>query len=70
MDIKRIEMQDTKNSCAIRLDHTNRKLICRLWFNQAHILLGLIDEQKGEERVPLVNIYECEDRLRAIVGIL
>jgi len=70
VDVKRIEMRDAKSFCAIHLDHTNRKPICRLWFNRTQKYLGLIDEQKREDRVPiddLDDIYQYANRLRATV---
>ncbi|MCH7606908.1 MAG: type I restriction enzyme HsdR N-terminal domain-containing protein [Chloroflexi bacterium] len=70
VDLKRIEMRDAKSFCAIHLDHTNRKPICRLWFNRGQKYLGLIDEQKREDRVPideLDDIYQYADRLKATV---
>jgi hypothetical protein len=63
-------MRDAKSFCTIYLDHSNRKPICRLWFNRSQKYLDLIDEQKGEERVPiddLDDICKYEDRLRATV---
>jgi len=70
VDVRRIEMRDAKSFCAIHLDHTNRKPICRLWFNRTQKYLGLIDEQKREERVPiddLDDVYKYADRLKATV---
>ena len=70
VDVKRIEMRDMKNFCSILLDHNNRKPICRLWFNRSQKYLGLIDQQKEEERVAiddLDDIYRYADRLKATV---
>ena len=70
VDVKRIETRDAKSFCAIHLDHTNRKPICRLWFNRKQKYLGLIDEQKREDRVPiddLDDVYKYADRLKATV---
>ena len=71
VDIKRIELRDMKNYCSVLLDHNNRKPICRLWFNRSQKYLGLIDQQKKEERIPiedLDDIYQYEERLKATVG--
>ena len=71
VDVRRIEMRDAKSFCAIYLDHNNRKPICRLWFNRTQKYLGLIDQQKNEERIPIAeidDIYSHADRLRATVG--
>ena len=70
VDVRRIEMRDAKSFCAIHLDHTNRKPICRLWFNRTQKYLGLIDAQKREDRVPiddLDDVYKYADRLKATV---
>ena len=71
IDVRRIEMRDAKSFCAVHLDHTNRKPICRLWFNRAQKYLGLIDHQKNEERIPIAeidDIYSYGDRLKATVS--
>ena len=71
VDVRRIEMRDAKSFCAIYLDHTNRKPICRLWFNRTQKYLGLIDVEKNEERVPisdLDDIYQYAARLKATIG--
>ena len=70
VDVKRIEMRDSKSYCGVLLDHSNRKPICRLWFNRSQKYLGLIDEQKQEERVPIEDtddIFRYADRLKATV---
>jgi hypothetical protein len=65
----RIALRDGKSQCAILLDNNNRQPICRLYFHQKRKKkLGLIDEQKAEERVAIesVNdIFGYADRIRA-----
>ena len=71
LDPKRVAVRDTKSYCGILLDDNNRKPICRLRFNTSQMYLGLINEQKQEENVPIgdVNeIYNYADRLKAAVG--
>lgn len=71
LDPKRVSIRDTKSYCGILLDDNNRKPICRLRFNTSQMYLGLIDEQKQEETVPIgdVNeIYNYADRLKATIG--
>lgn len=54
---KRIVIRDAQSYCAILLDDNNRKPICRLRFNNAQKLrLGLFNEKKEEELVPLESI--------------
>ncbi len=68
LDVKRVFMRDTISHCGVLLDNTNRKPICRLWFNSSKKKqLGLIDANKQETRHPIkdVNdIYGFADRLR------
>lgn len=54
---KRIVMRDALSYCAILLDDNNRKPICRLRFNNSKKLrLGLFNEKREEEQVPLENV--------------
>ena len=69
--MKRVAMRDLKGFCAILLDDTIRKPICRLGFNTSQKYLGLIDQQKHEERIPIADIddiYNYADQLKATVG--
>jgi hypothetical protein len=66
----RITLRDGKRSCAVLLDNTNRRPICRFYFNTSEKSLGLLDEQKREDRVSIEsvnNIFEHADRIRATV---
>lgn len=63
-------MRDMKSYCGVLLDDNNRKPVCRLWFNGSQKYLGLFDEQKQEERIPiedLEDIYNHAERLKATV---
>ncbi len=68
---KRIVMRDAQSYCAILLDDNNRKPICRLRFNNtSRLVIGVMDAEKNEERVPLADldeIYNHADRLKATV---
>lgn len=70
---QRVVMRDAQSYCAILLDDNNRKPICRLRFNNAEKLaIGLFNEKKEEERIPLAhldNLYDYADRLRAAVQV-
>ena len=71
VDVKRVAMRDVKTYCGILLDDNNRQPICRLWLNGSTKYLGLFDEEKKEERVPigdLDDIYQHADRLKATAG--
>jgi hypothetical protein len=68
VDLKRVFMRDMKSYCGVLLDDNNRKPICRLWFNRTQMYLGLFDQEKQEERIPietLDDIYQYADRLKA-----
>ena len=70
VDLKRVAKRDVKSYFGILLDDRNTKPICRLWFNRSQKYLGLFDEQKREQRVPigdLDEIYKYADRLTATV---
>ena len=67
VDVKRVFMRDRKHYCAILLDDSNRKPICRLWFNTAQKYLGLLDEKKEESRHPIQDVndlYKFADQLK------
>lgn len=58
IDSQRIYGRDTKSYFGILLDDNNRKPICRLHLNSAKKYLGLIDENKKEEKIHLKNLDE------------
>lgn len=61
VDVKRITMRDVRSYCGILLDDNNRKPICRLHFNTSQKYLGLFDEGRKDERVPIADIDEIYD---------
>lgn len=66
----RIAPRDVKSYFGVLLDDNNRKPICRLRFNREQNQIGLFDENKDEERVPidsLDGIYNYADRIRQTV---
>jgi hypothetical protein len=68
IDPKRVWMRDQKSYCGILLDNSNRKPICRLHFNTPRKHLGLFDEHKHEEHVPIEDvddIFRYAERLKA-----
>lgn len=67
----RIVARDTKTYFGVLLDDNNRKPIARLWLNRSKKYLGLFDENKVENRVPItdvVDIYQHADQLRKTVA--
>lgn len=69
---RRIVMRDSQSYCAILLDDNNRKPVCRLRFNNLQKLsLGLFNDKKEEERVPLGHLddlYKYADQLKATIS--
>ena len=66
----RINIRDAKHSCAVLLDNTNRQPICRLYFNKRQKKIGLLNDEKGEERVTIESIsdiFAYQDRIKASV---
>ena len=66
----RVVIRDGKSLCAILLDNTNRQPICRLYFNKAQKKIGLLNEQKVEDRVAIESIsdiFSHADRIKATV---
>ncbi|NQT12257.1 MAG: type I restriction enzyme HsdR N-terminal domain-containing protein [Planctomycetes bacterium] len=68
VDAKRVFMRDTIRYCGILLDDTNRKPICRLWFNSPqNKYLGIFAENKEETKHVLKDvsdIYRFADELK------
>ena len=74
VDMKRVVLRNLRGlgNCRILLDDNQLKPICRLWFSGSQRYLGLLDEKKQEERVPiddLDSIYKYADRLKATVSM-
>ena len=70
IDVRRVFIRDTRNYCGILLDDTNRRPICRLWFNSPQKYLGLFDDRKTETKhvVDDTNgIYRFAEQLRRTV---
>ena len=70
---ERITIRDRLNYCTVLLDNNQRKLICRLWFNQPQKSLGVLDQERNEERIRievLDDIYRYADQLKATVKLL
>ncbi|MBG6226771.1 hypothetical protein IWX63_003373, partial [Arthrobacter sp. CAN_A2] len=66
----RVVQRDAKSYFAVLLDDNNRKPIARLHFNRVQKYLGVFDEQKIEQRIPITSldeIYEHADALRSSV---
>ena len=67
---ERITIRDRLSYCTVLLDDNQRKLICRLYFNQAQKSIGVLDQERNEERIRievLDDIYRYADQLKATV---
>lgn len=70
VDTSRITLRDRKSYCGILLDDTNRKPICRFYFDAAQKYLGTFDAEKHETRRSIDNvdgIFQFADELRQTV---
>ena len=52
----RVKIRDRKSYCGILLDGNNRQPVCRLHFNRPQKYVGLFDEEKTEQKVPIDSI--------------
>jgi predicted type IV restriction endonuclease len=72
VDTSRIAMRDVRSYCGILFDDNNRRPICRLHFNRTQKYLGLFDDGKTEEKVPIdkiSDIYKYAERLRKTLSL-
>lgn len=68
---ERVTYRDWKNYFNIQFDDSNRKPICRLYFNTRQKYISLFDESKNEEKVPIENlseIYRYADKIQATIN--
>ncbi|MCH8199698.1 MAG: hypothetical protein IIA54_06495 [Chloroflexi bacterium] len=68
IDVRRVTLRDAKSYAAILLDNTNRKVVCRLWFNGKQKYLGILDTEKHETKIPIDSvddIFAYADQIRA-----
>lgn len=69
VDPNRITHRDTQSYMGILLDDNNRKPLARLHFNRTQKYLGIFDENRKEERVPIQNldeIYQHAEKMRRV----
>jgi predicted type IV restriction endonuclease len=71
IDPQRVVIRDQKSYCSVLLDDSNRKQICRLWFNGSQKYVGVFDAAKVETRVPIksiAEIYSLSNQLKETVS--
>lgn len=69
--VGRVALKDAQSYCSVLIDNNNRKPVCRFHFNGTKKSIGLIDEQKNEQRIvieTLDDIYKHADALKKIVS--
>ncbi|MBN1236410.1 MAG: type I restriction enzyme HsdR N-terminal domain-containing protein [Methanotrichaceae archaeon] len=69
VDPDRVFIRDTLKYCGVVLDDSNRKPICRMYFNGSNKYIGLFNEDKKEEKIEISSIKDINnysDRLKAI----
>jgi hypothetical protein len=72
VDPARIAHRDTQSYMGILLDDNNRKPIARLHFNRKQKYIGVFDEKRKEERIPIEtvdDIYKLEDKLKRVLAV-
>ena len=70
VDPARITHRDTQSYMGILLDDNNRKPLARLYFNRVQKQLGLFDEQRAEERVPIGDLNEIYQHAKKLQRVL
>ena len=71
VDPARIAHRDTQSYMGILLDDNNRKPLVRLHFNRARKQIGVFDENRKEERIPidaLNDIYNHGDKMKRVLA--
>jgi predicted type IV restriction endonuclease len=71
VDPARIAHRDTQSYMGILLDDNNRKPLVRLHFNRARKQIGVFDENRKEERIPidsLNDIYRHGDKMKRVLA--
>ena len=71
IEAERIVYRDSQTYFSILCDDNNRRPICRLHFNGKQKSIGILDANRNEERIPIVNlneIYKLADQLKSIAG--
>ncbi len=65
--VERVVPRDTQSYFGVLLDDNNRKPLCRLRFNAKQKYLGVFDENKNENRIPIASIDEIFNHTEALL---
>jgi hypothetical protein len=66
VDPKRVAARDVQSYFGVLLDDNNRKPICRLHFNRSQKYLGVLDEKKQENKIPIDSVDDLFKHAEAI----
>lgn len=67
VDVRRVQMRDTKSYCGILLDDNNRQPIARLYLDREQKYLGIFDTERNEQRVPIEGVDDIYKHADAII---
>ena len=73
VDASRVTYRDGKTYFSVPLDDSNRRPICRLWFNSRQKYVGPFDAERNHTKEPidgLEQLYVHADAIRARVGAM
>lgn len=65
---ERVVFRDTKSYMGILLDDNNRKPLCRLRFNYKQKYIGVFNENREEEKIPIEKLVDIYSYSRQIVS--
>jgi hypothetical protein len=58
IDAKRVDLRESQSYCAVLLDDTNRKPLCRLYFTDKKKTIGIIDNNKSFIKTDINDLNE------------
>ncbi len=70
VDVKRIVLRDAQSYCSIIFDDSNRKPICRIYFDGSRKQIGFLDESRNEEKIQILaldDLYLYADKFKQAV---
>ena len=71
VEVSRIAMRDRQSYCGVLLDDNNRKPLCRFHFNTIQKYIGVINEDKTENKHPietLDDIFKYAEQIKKAVS--
>ncbi len=68
VDVKRVQMRDTKSYCGILLDDNNRQPIARLYLDREQKYIGIFDADRNEQRMSIAGVDDIYKHAEAIIA--